>query len=134
MKEKFPEAAFSSLLNTYNRHFDSVCQRNELIVLYSAPDNEICNRPLHLMLKYMIENKLHLAMPEIYKLLLLILAIPTTEHTFSILKRIKTFTRPIQGQKRLMGLALVNEKGPTTKTHTESKIQVYRNGNREIVY
>lgn len=110
MNHQFPESAFRSVLKTYSKHFDSIRLRNELLVLYWASESDI-KKPLHLMLKYMVDKKLNLVMPEIFKLLLLILTLPATtatvERSFSTLKRIKSFTRSAQGQERLNGLALI---------------------------
>lgn len=112
MKEKFPENEFNFLLKNYNRHFDAVRLKNELIVLYSTPDCELCSKPLQFMIKYMNEKKLNLVMPEVHKLLRLILTIPATtatvERSFSTLKRIKNFCRASQTQDRLSGLSLIS--------------------------
>uniref|UniRef100_H2ZSF4 HAT C-terminal dimerisation domain-containing protein n=1 Tax=Latimeria chalumnae TaxID=7897 RepID=H2ZSF4_LATCH len=62
------------------------------------------------------KRHLHIAFSELYKLCGLVLIIPATtvseEHSFSALKRIKTYSRSITGQQQLSGLALLSfEKG-----------------------
>ena len=43
MKGKFSEIELECLLEKYNRHFGAIRMQNELTVLYSAPDVEICS-------------------------------------------------------------------------------------------
>ena len=87
MKEKFPKKEFNLLLSKYNRHFGFIRLRNEFIVLPSAPDVDICNRPIQLMLKYMTEKKLTLLCLLRHKFLIHILTIPArmaTQNKYSL--------------------------------------------------
>jgi hypothetical protein len=60
----------------------------------------------------MKKKQLTVVMPEVYKLAVLILTIPSTtasvERSFSALKRIKSYCRSTQSQERLSGLALIS--------------------------
>lgn len=106
----FPQELLNSLLEHYN-FFDPVQLKNELSVLYSDKILENSSNPFE-MLEYVTNCELNLCMPELYKLLCLIVTIPVTsasvERSFSSLKRIKTFTRNTTGQDRLSSMSIIS--------------------------
>jgi hypothetical protein len=57
-------------------------------------------------------RQLDTALPEVFKLGLLIVTVPSTtasvERSFSALKRIKTYQRPTQNEEHLSGLAILS--------------------------
>nr|CAI5861390.1 unnamed protein product [Callosobruchus analis] len=63
------------------------------------------------MLLFIFNNNLKSCLPELYKLLSLVLSIPVTsasvEKSFSALKHIKTYNRSKMTQDRLSGLSLI---------------------------
>jgi len=106
----FPERSFQCLQEMYKFQFEFSLLRSELHVLYSHSDfrkNSI--EELH---RYMCENDLYGGFKEVHKLVILILIIPystaSVEHSFSALKRVKTYLRNTQGQKRLSNLSLIS--------------------------
>ena len=106
---KFPERSFQSLQRSYSSHFDFVCLRTELAVLYSH--NHFRKNNVHDLHKYMHEGQLHKGFREVNKLILF-LTIPystaSVERSFSALKRIKTYLKNAQGQNRLSNLSLMS--------------------------
>jgi len=97
----FPERSFKCLQEMYKFRFEFSCLRSELQVLYSHSDfrkNSI--EELH---RYMCENDLYGGFMEVHKLVILVLIIPystaSVEHSFSALKRVKTYLKKYSGPK-----------------------------------
>jgi len=91
----------------YKFRFEFSRLRSELQVLYSHSDfrkNSI--EELH---RYMHENDLYGGFKEVHKLVLTIpYSTASVECSFSALKRVKTYLRNTQGQKRLSNLSLIS--------------------------
>nr|CAI5824136.1 unnamed protein product [Callosobruchus analis] len=91
--------------------FDHISLKNELSVLYSDKDLLGGAKCAKDMLLFIFNNNLKSCLPELYKLLSLVLSIPVTsasvERSFSALKRIKTYNRSKMTQVRLSGLSLI---------------------------
>lgn len=106
----FPQELLEGLLKQYT-FFDSVQLKNELSVSYCDKILGESKTPSQ-MLKYITDSDLHLCMPELYKLICLIVTIPVTsasvERSFSGLKRIKTYIRNTIGQDRLSNMSIVS--------------------------
>lgn len=87
----FPNAAFSSLEQSYGPDFDSPGLKTELTVLYSVSDFE-GKSPADL-LHFLQQKRINDSMHQLYLLTCLVLTIPVStasvERTFSVLKRIK---------------------------------------------
>nr|CAH7764012.1 unnamed protein product [Callosobruchus chinensis] len=98
--KEFPNSLPDILIEQYH-----ISLKNELSVLYSDKDllgEAKCAKD---MLLFIFNNNLKSCMPELYKLLSLVLSIPVTsasvEKSFSALKRIKTYNRSKMTQGRL---------------------------------
>ncbi|KAK7909674.1 hypothetical protein WMY93_014358 [Mugilogobius chulae] len=111
MANHFDDAKLSSLAK-YARFFDLVRLKTDLIGLYGSQTlrNE-CKTPGQL-LRFLAQNDLTQTIPEVTKLLHLILTIPATtasvERSFSALKRLKTYSRNKTDQGRLSSLATIS--------------------------
>lgn len=104
--------------------FDTVQLKNELCVVYSDPQMfSDCKTPVEL-LSYMFNNALHNCMPELYKLISIVVTIPVSsasvERSFSALKRIKSFARNSMHQNRLTNVALISIEKELLKSMCES--------------
>nr|XP_033788667.1 zinc finger MYM-type protein 1-like [Geotrypetes seraphini]XP_033788668.1 zinc finger MYM-type protein 1-like [Geotrypetes seraphini]XP_033788669.1 zinc finger MYM-type protein 1-like [Geotrypetes seraphini]XP_033788671.1 zinc finger MYM-type protein 1-like [Geotrypetes seraphini] len=104
----FPEDAFSSLKKTYSRHFDFVRLKNELTVMYTS--KEFYGKYPQEIHKVLRDTGLgSFGFSETYKLVTLILTIPSTtatvERSFSALNRVKNYCKNTIGQERLSSLA-----------------------------
>lgn len=113
---KFPTEIFNTLIQTYKNFFDLEKLENELRVVYSDPSFLGNSENLLDYLSFIEENSLHDDIPQIYKLLCLILSLPATsasvERSFSTLKRIKSYARNTISQNRLNNLSVIAiEKG-----------------------
>jgi hypothetical protein len=95
--------------NTLWRILGNGTWKNELKVLFSS--DEFARKPVHHLSKFMQDNQLQVAFKEIYKLVELIMTIPsstaTVEGSFSAMKRIHTCCRGTLTQERLCGLSLL---------------------------
>lgn len=105
----FPSDALENLQTFYANSFTKNARlKNELSLLYS--NESLRNVSLQELLKKLNENKDIFL--EAYKLLCLILTIPSTsvsvERSFSCLKRIKTYSRNTIAQDRLSSLANIS--------------------------
>lgn len=104
----FPSSELAQLVKMYP-FFDEQKLRNELHTLYN---NRLLHKPAGELLQFLIKDDLQGTLSEIYKLLQLMLTIPTAsvsaEHSFSCLKRIKTYLRNTRGQDRLVSLAKIS--------------------------
>lgn len=111
-KVEFPHTCLNALLQSYPKLFDKVKLQNELRVWYSDPSifGELSD--FTDILEFIHANDLQNEVPQIYKLLCLILSLPATsasvERSFSALKRIKTCTRNSMGQSRLSNLGKIS--------------------------
>ena len=115
--DDYGELAFLGLVdcakfNKYDRFFDLVRLKSDLIGLYSSEEvRSECKSPLQL-LNFVAKNNLTKTVPEATKLLQLVLTIPATtasvERSFSALKRIKTYSRNRTNQGRLSSLAIIS--------------------------
>jgi hypothetical protein len=134
---KFPENALNNLKLTYSNIFcDIIKLKVELEVLYS--DVKYQNL-LHIydMVKIIEQDTLKDILPEVYKLFILILTIPSTSvsnvRSFSCLKRIKTYSRNSISQIRLSSLAILSiEKSliyqlKETESFYDNIINIYAN-------
>ena len=106
----FPVKAFESLKKSYSVFFEFSRLRSELSVLYSH--EQFAKKNVAELLKHMLESDLHIGLPEIYKLMNLVMTIPITtasvERSFSALKRIKSYLRSSQSEERLSNLSLIS--------------------------
>nr|CAI5847007.1 unnamed protein product [Callosobruchus analis] len=107
--KEFPNSLLDILIEQYPI-FDHISLKNELSVLYSDKDLLGGAKCAKDMLLFIFNNNLKFCLPELYKLLSLVLSIPVTsasvERSFSALKRIKTYNRSKMTQDRLSGLSL----------------------------
>ena len=106
----FPVKAFESLKKSYLGFFEFSRLRSELSALYSH--EQFAKKNVAELLKYILESDLHTGLPEIYKLMNLVMTIPITtasvERSFSALKRIKSYLRSSQSEERLSNLSLIS--------------------------
>ncbi|XP_074521359.1 zinc finger MYM-type protein 1-like [Halichoeres trimaculatus] len=111
----FPGVEISQLVKTYPV-FDELRLRNELQVIYA---DTLFHKPPAELLKMLIKDELTSALPEVCKLLRLMLTIPVSstsaERSFSCLKRIKTYLRNSYGQDRLGHLAKISMESSVTQ-------------------
>jgi hypothetical protein len=109
-KKNFPQDLIQKLKDVYGEMFDYVRLKNELVVLYCS--DEFCNKSVHELLQFLVENDLSSGFKEVFKLAELIMTIPATtasvERSFSALKRIHSYRRSTQGQDRLSSLSLLS--------------------------
>lgn len=109
--KKFPESQFNSLIKNYKSSFNKEKLKRELQVLYS--DKTIFGNSLNLkdMVEFIFENDIINEVPELYKLFCLIFSLPPTsasvERSFSVLKRIKSYSRNTMSQTRLNNLSIL---------------------------
>ena len=108
--KNFPQKLYNDLIAQYP-FFDVIQLKNELIVMYSDPQMfQNCKSPSDL-LNFMFKNDLR-EMPELYKLISIIVTIPITsasvERNFSALQRIKSFSRNSMTQNRLSNISLLS--------------------------
>ena len=105
----FPHHLLRSLKSAYEDFFDISRLQNELKFIYHDDDFK---KPLKDLLKFIFSEDLQKSLPEVVKLLKLCLTIPissaSTERSFSVLKRIKTYQRNTIGQERLTSLARIS--------------------------
>nr|CAI5846588.1 unnamed protein product [Callosobruchus analis] len=108
--KEFPNSLLDILIEQYPI-FDHISLKNELSVLYSDKDLLGGAKCAKDMLLFIFNNNLKSCLPELYKLLSLVLSIPVTSgigrKIFSALKRIKTYNRSKMTQVRLSGLSLI---------------------------
>jgi hypothetical protein len=111
-KQQFPHNLLKKLLDNYPQFFNNDKLENELRVLYSDPGILGDSVEIREKLKFITDNSLQEDIPEIFKLISLILTIPATsasvERSFSVLKRIKSFTRNTIDQSRLNNLGQIS--------------------------
>uniref|UniRef100_A0A671PJX7 DUF4371 domain-containing protein n=1 Tax=Sinocyclocheilus anshuiensis TaxID=1608454 RepID=A0A671PJX7_9TELE len=104
----FPDAELASLLKVYP-FFDSWRLKNELLVVY---EEKRFHKALSDLLQMIKQDDLHSTLPELFRLIKLMLTIPVTtvsaERSFSGLKRVKTYLRSNCGQERLSHLATIS--------------------------
>lgn len=111
MNREFDDTKLEILSKTYAKFFDFVKLKADLIGLCSSSTvkNE-CKTPTGL-LNFLHKHDLTKTVPEVTKLLKLVLTIPATtasvERSFSALKRIKTYNRNRTEEDRLTSLALI---------------------------
>ncbi|KAL7634801.1 UNVERIFIED_CONTAM: hypothetical protein RMT77_015178 [Armadillidium vulgare] len=109
-KMNFPVSTFIILKNVHSDTFDFIRLKNELIVLYSY--KEFGGLYPSQLVNTLKKKMLQTALPEVYKLGLLIITIPCTttsvERSFSALRRIQSYRRSKQGQDRLENLGLLS--------------------------
>lgn len=110
-QKNFPDTALENLKqHCYGDLFNLVLLKNELCVLYTFED--MAGKKPYELVRYLKDENLDAALPEVYKLGVLILTIPSTtasvERSFSALKRIKTYQRSTQGQERLSSLSTLS--------------------------
>lgn len=122
----FPREILKNLLATYNGLFNEDKLENELKVLYSDKSLLGNSDNLRDMVKFVVHNSLQDDIPEVYRLLCLILSLPATsasvERSFSCLKRIKTNTRNTICQDRLNNLSAIAIEKEFTKKLKENPI------------
>ena len=109
--KKFPRNLIDLLDEKYPIFFDTKCLTNELKYFYIDEDFKKCSS-LNSMLSILFEFKLTSGMPEITKLLQLLLTISLTsvssERSFSTLNRIRSYLRTTMTLDRLSSLALIS--------------------------
>ena len=110
VSKKPDEKILDQLLLQYPSIFDHVRLRADLIGFYSS--DAMQNKTHSELLDFIIQNDLKETVPEVCKLLDLILTIPATtasvERSFSALKRIKNFYRSSMLQERLSSLGIIS--------------------------
>ncbi len=106
-RKKLPQAAFSSLTQSHGTLFDLPRLKTELTVMYAMADFE-GKSPADLH-DFLLSKNLSESMGQLYALACLAVTIPVStasvEHSFSALKRLKTYARNTTGQTRLSALA-----------------------------
>ncbi|XP_074038655.1 zinc finger MYM-type protein 1-like isoform X3 [Leptinotarsa decemlineata] len=109
----FPQKLYNDLIAQYP-FFDAIQLKNELIVMYSDPEMfQNCKSPSDL-LNFIFKNDLRDFMPELYKLLSIIVTIPITsasvDRNVSALERIKSFSRNSMtlNRNRLSNISLLS--------------------------
>ncbi|RXN00822.1 Zinc finger MYM-type protein 1 [Acipenser ruthenus] len=109
MSKQFDEIKLESLFK-YSKYFDFVRLKADLVGLYSS--HMLRDKSPGQLLSFLSQHNLIQTVPEVTKLLQLVLTIPATtssaEWTFSALKRIKTHTRNRTDQGRLSSLPLIS--------------------------
>ena len=105
----FPKYLLEKLFKNYPTFFNQAKLENELKVLYADPDIFGKWDKLKDMYNFINCNSLQKTIPEINKLLSLILSLPPTsasnERDFSCLKRVKTYCRNTMKQERMSSLS-----------------------------
>ncbi|GBN64947.1 hypothetical protein AVEN_181059-1 [Araneus ventricosus] len=108
--KKFPTQILDQITDVYSM-LQKDRLKTELRVIYSRSDFRNITGAISLLL-FIIENNLQTKFPETYKLLLIIVTIPTTtaeaERWFSTLKRVQTFLRSTISKDRLSALAMLS--------------------------
>ncbi|XP_076836806.1 zinc finger MYM-type protein 1 [Brachyhypopomus gauderio] len=108
--DRFPNAALSSLMESYGAYFDQHRLHTELSVMYGMFD--FAGKSPADIHQFLLQKELKDSLAQVYTLTCLILTIPVStasvERSFSALKRIKTFSRNTTGQTRLSDLALIS--------------------------
>ncbi|XP_078146200.1 zinc finger MYM-type protein 1-like [Centroberyx gerrardi] len=108
--DHFPNAAFSSLMDSYGAYFDQPRIYTELTVMYGMSD--FAGKSPADIHQFLLKKELKESMAQVYTLTCLILTIPVStasvERSFSALKHIKTYSRNTTGQGRLSDLALIS--------------------------
>lgn len=106
---EFPKYLLDSLFKSYPAFFNKIKLENELQVFYGDPEIFGNWEKLIDIYLFIYKNKLLNTVPEINKLLSLILSLSPTsasnERDFSCLKRIKTYARNTMKQERLTNLS-----------------------------
>nr|CAH7736708.1 unnamed protein product [Callosobruchus chinensis] len=106
----FPNSLLDMLIEQYPI-FNQISLKNELSVLYSDRDLLGEAKSAKDMLLFIFNNNLKPCLPELYKLLSLVVSIPATsasvERSFSALERIKIYNRSKMVQERSSGLSLI---------------------------
>lgn len=138
---QFPENAFNDFKKRYDKfnfNFDRL--RSELKCIYSSNDFRELN-PLE-TIDHLSSNNMYELFPEVIRLAKLMITIPVSsasaERSFSSLKRIHTYLRNTQGQKRLTDLTLISiEKGILLKlkrsgTFHQDALDIYLQKERRI--
>lgn len=101
---------FNALKSLYGNYFDFPKLKSKLSIVYSS--NQFHNKNINDFLDNLRLNDLESTLREVTKLAILILTISTTsalaERSFSALKRIKTYLKNNQNQKRLSDLSLLS--------------------------
>jgi hypothetical protein len=96
-------STYQNFFNTLWRILGNGTWKNELKVLF----DEFARKPVYHLLKFMQDNQLQVTFKEFYKLVELIMTIPSTtatvERSFSAMKRMHTCCRGTQKQERLCG-------------------------------
>jgi len=109
-KDYFPQDKLSSLKQTYGQYFEFPKLKSELSIIYSS--DQFHQTHIYKLLEYLRETDLTTVLPQVTKLCALVLTIPATsasvERSFSNLKRIKTYLRNNQTQKRLPNLSFLS--------------------------
>ena len=105
---RYPATELAKLSDVYP-FFDVHRLKNELLVVYE--NTTFLKRPSQL-LEMIIQDDLSEGLPEVTKLLKLMLTIPVTsvsaERSFSCLKRVKTYLRNTCKQERLTDLSIIS--------------------------
>lgn len=108
----FPRYLLDNLFKSYPLFFNNAKLENELKVLYADPDIFGEWTKFIEIYKFICLNSLQNTLPEINKLLSLILSLPPTsasnERDFSCLKRIKTYNRSTMQEERLSSLSQIS--------------------------
>jgi hypothetical protein len=104
--QNFPNAAYSSLEESYGPHFELPRLKTELTVTDSMSDFE--GKSTDDLLHFPQQNRLIDSMHKSCLVLTIPVSTASVERTFSALKRIKTYSRNTTGQARLSALALIS--------------------------
>ena len=141
-RKKFPVHALNSLKTVYGNYFDMPRLQSKLrvCVVYSMED--YMNKSVSELMEFINVNNLSDAMPELFRLCVLILTIPSTtasvERSFSALKRIKIYQRNTTGENRISELSLMSIEADLlkhlmqTEEFYEKVINLFAEKNRKI--
>lgn len=126
----FPQQAMNILIHNYP-FFNTERLYSELKYIYQSPDKHMNFKQLF---KFLIDNPLLTCLPELTKLIDLILTIPlvtvSLERSMSILKRIKTYSRRIRTMTnfRIFNLALIAIEKSLVKSNFSNQVPAIVSG------
>ena len=110
LNSNFPDHLISKLIRLYEGEFDTGLLKNELMVLYGSED--IKGKSPYEVLQWLHGSSMATAFEQTYKLANLISTIPaitaSAAHSFSAIRRIRTYLHSTQGQDRLCQLSLLS--------------------------
>ena len=131
MAQEFDDTKLQNLSEKYAKFFDCVKLKADLIGLYSSQTVRNKCKTSAQLLRFLYQNDLIQTVPEASKLLKLVHTVPATtssvERSFSALKRIKTYNRNRNEEKRLSSLAIIAIEKERLQKLRQNKENFYNN-------